>query len=107
LRRRRKLPSGTVPNLLKPENKTQLTNVLTYHVVPGNYSAEKLAKQAKANGGRLDLKTVEGEHITIEGDNMGGWWVVDGKGDKAKITIADVNQSNGVIHVIDGVLLPN
>lgn len=102
-----KLPDGTVANLLKPENKTQLKNVLTYHVVAGDYSAEKLAKKAKANGGKLDLKTVEGEHITIEGDNMGGWWVVDGKGDKAKITIADVNQSNGVIHVIDGVLLPN
>ena len=102
-----KLPDGTVANLLKPENKTQLKNVLTYHVVAGDYSAAKLAKEAKANGGKLDLKTVEGEHITIEGDNTGGWWVVDGKGDKAKITIADVNQSNGVIHVINGVLLPN
>ena len=102
-----KLPDGTVATLLKPENKTQLTNVLTYHVVAGDYSAAKMAKEAKANGGKLDLKTVEGEHIMIEGDNMGGWWVVDGKGDKAKITIADVNQSNGVIHVIDGVLLPN
>jgi uncharacterized surface protein with fasciclin (FAS1) repeats len=102
-----KLPDGTVANLLKPENKTQLKNVLTYHVVAGDYSAAMIAKKAKANGGKLDLKTVEGEHITIEGDDMGGWWVVDGKGDKAKITIADVNQSNGVIHVIDGVLLPN
>jgi uncharacterized surface protein with fasciclin (FAS1) repeats len=102
-----KLPDGTVATLLKPENKKQLTNVLTYHVVAGDYSAAKLEKQAKAHGGKLNLKTVEGERITIEGDNMGGWWVVDGKGDKAKITIADVNQSNGVIHVIDGVLLPN
>jgi uncharacterized surface protein with fasciclin (FAS1) repeats len=102
-----KLPDGTVAALLKPENKTQLTNVLTYHVVAGDYSAAKIAKEAKANGGKLDLKTVEDEHIIIESDNMGGWWVVDGKGDKAKITIADVNQSNGVIHVIDGVLLPN
>ena len=81
--------------------------MLTYHVVAGDYSAAKIAKEAKANGGKLDLKTVEGEHIIIEGDNMGGWQVVDGKGGKAKITIADVNQSNGVIHVIDGVLLPN
>jgi uncharacterized surface protein with fasciclin (FAS1) repeats len=102
-----KLPDGTVANLLKPENKKQLQNILTYHVVAGDYSAAKLAKQAKAHGGKLDLKTVEGEHITIEGDKMGGWWVVDGKGDKAKITIADVDQSNGVIHVINGVLLPN
>ena len=102
-----KLPKDTVPTLLKPENKTQLTNVLTYHVVAGRYSAMKLASEAKANGGKLELKTVEGEPITIEGDKMGGWWVIDSKGGKAKITIADVNQSNGVIHVIDGVLLPN
>jgi uncharacterized surface protein with fasciclin (FAS1) repeats len=67
----------------------------------------KLADEAKAHGGKLELKTVEGEPITIQGDNMGGWWVIDGKGNKAKITIADVDQSNGVIHVIDGVLLPN
>jgi len=102
-----KLPKDTVPTLLKPENKTQLTNVLTYHVVAGKYSAMKLADEAKAHGGKLELKTVEGEPITIQGDNKGGWWVIDGKGDKAKITIADVDQSNGVIHVIDGVLLPN
>jgi uncharacterized surface protein with fasciclin (FAS1) repeats len=102
-----KLPQGTVSSLLKPENKTQLKNVLTYHVVAGKYSAATLAKEANANGGKLELKTVEGEPITIEGDKMGGWWVVDAKGDKAKITIADVNQSNGVIHVINGVLLPN
>ena len=102
-----KLPEGTVPNLLKPENKAQLKNVLTYHVVAGKYSAAWLARQAKINGGKLELKTVEGEPITIQGDKMGGWWVIDGKGDKAKITIADVNQSNGVIHVINGVLLPN
>ena len=102
-----KLPKDTIPTLLKPENKAQLTNVLTYHVVAGKYSAMKLASEAKAHGGKLELKTVEGEPITIQGDNMGGWWVIDGKGDKAKITIADVDQSNGVIHVIDGVLLPN
>lgn len=102
-----KLPDGTVASLLKPENKTQLKNVLTYHVVSGDYSAAKIAEDAKANGGKLDLKTVEGEHIFLESDKMGGWTVMDGKGDKAKITIADVNQSNGVIHVIDNVLLPN
>jgi uncharacterized surface protein with fasciclin (FAS1) repeats len=102
-----KLPNGTVSNLLKPENKTQLKNILTYHVVPGDYSAAKIAREAKSHGGKLNLKTVEGENITLRGDSSGGWWVVDGKGDKAKITIADVKQSNGVIHVIDGVLLPN
>lgn len=102
-----KLPEGTVPTLLKPENKGKLAGVLTYHVVAGKLSAEDLAAKAKANGGKVELKTVEGKSITVKGDDKGGWWVVDSKGDTAKITIADVNQSNGVIHVIDGVLLPN
>lgn len=100
-----KLPKDTVPTLLKPENKAQLTDVLTYHVVAGNYSAAKIEKDAEANGGKLMLKTVEGEQITLEKSGS-GWAVVDQKGDKAMITIADVNQSNGVIHVIDTVLMP-
>ena len=102
-----KLPDGTVPALLKPENKSKLAGILTYHVVAGKLSAEDLAAKAKANGGKVELKTVNGAMITVMGDDKGGWWVVDAKGDKAKITIADVNQSNGVIHVIDGVMLPN
>lgn len=102
-----KLPADTVPTLLKPENKMKLSSVLTYHVVSGKYSAMEIAKEAKANGGKLMLKTVEGDTITLQGDDAGGWWIMDTKGGKAKITIADVNQSNGVIHVIDTVLMPN
>jgi uncharacterized surface protein with fasciclin (FAS1) repeats len=102
-----KLPKGTVPTLLKPENKKELTSILTYHVIPGDYSASKIAKEAKANGGKLMLKTVEGDDITLEKGPQGGWMVVDEKGDKAKITIADVRQSNGIIHVINSVLMPN
>ncbi len=102
-----KLPKGTVSTLLKPENKDKLAGVLTYHVVAGKLSAEDLAAQAKEMGGKVDLKTVNGGVLTIMGDGKGGWWTVDAKGDKAKITIADVNQSNGVIHVIDHVMLPN
>lgn len=102
-----KLPKDTVPTLLKPENKKQLSGVLTYHVVAGKLSAEDLAAKAKANGGKAELTTVEGAKITVESDGSGGWMVVDEKGDKSKITIADVNQSNGVIHVIDTVLMHN
>lgn len=100
-----KLPPGTVDNLVKPENKETLTNILTYHVVPGDYSAAKLAEMAKANDGKAELTTVEGEKITVM-ERMGAWWVKDAKGGTAKIAIADVGQSNGVIHVIDGVLMP-
>jgi uncharacterized surface protein with fasciclin (FAS1) repeats len=102
-----KLPKDTVPALLKPENKGMLTGILTYHVVAGKMSAEDLATAAKANGGKVELKTVAGGMITVMGDDKGGWLIVDAKGGKSKITIADVNQSNGVIHVIDSVLLPN
>ncbi|MBX9682520.1 MAG: fasciclin domain-containing protein [Hyphomicrobium sp.] len=101
-----KLPEGTVATLLKPENKEKLAGVLTYHVVAGKLSAADLEAQAKANGGKVELKTVAGGTITLM-ESGGGWVVVDAKGDKAKITIADVNQSNGVIHVIDTVLLAN
>jgi uncharacterized surface protein with fasciclin (FAS1) repeats len=101
-----KLPKDTVPTLLKPENKDKLSGILTYHVVAGKMSAEDLAAKAKEMGGRVELKTVAGGTITVMGDDNGGWWVVDANGGKSKITIADVNQSNGVIHVIDSVLLP-
>ena len=101
-----KLPEGTVPTLLKPENKGTLTGILTYHVVAGKMSAADLAAKAKEMGGKVELKTVAGGTITVMGEN-GGWVIVDAKGGKSKITIADVNQSNGVIHVIDSVLLPN
>ena len=100
-----KLPAGTVDTLVKPENKEKLTKILTYHVVAGDLSAAKIAEMAKANGGKAELTTVEGEKITLMEKN-GAWWVKDAKGGKASITIADVKQSNGVIHVIDTVLMP-
>jgi len=100
------LPAGTVDTLLKPENKPMLTKVLTYHVVPGKHSASEIATLAKAHGGKATFKTVQGEEIALTKDGKGAWWVVDAKGGKAKITIADVNQSNGVIHVVDKVLMP-
>lgn len=99
------LPAGTVDNLLKPENKDSLTKVLTYHVVPGNYTSGDLAKLAAANGGSAMLKTVEGDAITVAGKD-GKWTVTDAKGNMANITIADVAQSNGEIFVIDKVLMP-
>ena len=100
------LPAGTVDTLLKPENKAMLTGILTYHVVAGKMSAEDLAAKAKEMGGKVQLKTVAGGMITIQSDGNGGWDVIDEKGGKAHITIANVFQSNGVIHVIDHVLLP-
>ncbi|PNY75154.1 fasciclin domain-containing protein [Stenotrophomonas pavanii] len=100
-----KLPAGTVDTLVKPENKAQLTKILTYHVVPGNYSAAQLLADARKHGGKTTLKTVEGEPLTVALHD-GKLWVIDAKGGKAGISIADVGQSNGVIHVIDTVLMP-
>ena len=100
-----KLPAGTVETLVKPENKEALTKILTYHVVAGRMSAADLAANAKAHGGKAMLKTVEGESLTVSQHGM-GWMVTDAKGGSAMITIADVNQSNGVIHVVDTVLMP-
>lgn len=100
-----KLPAGTVDTLLKPENKGTLTAVLTYHVVPGKISAAAIAANAAAHAGKATYTTVQGGTLSFsKGDH--GWVVTDAKGHTAHITIADVNQSNGVIHVIDGVLLP-
>ncbi len=101
-----KLPAGTVDTLLKPENKDTLTKVLTYHVVPGKLLAANIAADAKANGGKATYTTVQGETLTASKDAKGGWWLTDAKGGKAKITTADVVQSNGVIHVVDTVLMP-
>jgi uncharacterized surface protein with fasciclin (FAS1) repeats len=100
-----KLPAGTVDTLVKPENKGKLTAILTYHVVPGKISAGALAADIKKGGGQATLKTVNGETLTAskEGDTIS---LTDASGNTAKVTIADVNQSNGVIHVIDTVLLP-
>ena len=101
-----KLPAGTVATLLKPENKGQLTEVLTYHVVPGRLTAKDLMETAQKNGGKAMYKTVEGEDLTVQIKD-GKIWVWDSKGNAAKITIKNVLQSNGVIHVIDSVLLPS
>jgi uncharacterized surface protein with fasciclin (FAS1) repeats len=101
-----KLPAGTVDTLLKPENKGQLTQVLTYHVVPGRITAKELTAMIEKGGGKASLKTVEGEELTFQMKD-GAIWVWDAKGDAAKITIKNVMQSNGVIHVIDTVLLPS
>ncbi|MGB6906403.1 MAG: fasciclin domain-containing protein [Methyloceanibacter sp.] len=99
-----KLPSGTVDTLLKPENKDRLVGVLTYHVVPGRITAKDLMTMAKKGGGKTTLKTVEGEDLTVQIKD-GDLWIWDAKGDAAKITIKNVMQSNGVIHVIDTVLM--
>src|SRR5277367_3024960 len=101
-----KLPAGTVDNLLKPENKATLTKVLTYHVVPGRMTAGNLMKAVKDGEGEAKLKTVAGEWIIVKQAGPGKLTVTDDKGDVAMVTIADVLQSNGVIHVIDTVLLP-
>ena len=101
-----KLPKGTVDTLLKPENKSKLTAVLTYHVVPGRLSAKDLMDAAKRDGGQTRLTTVEGEQLTVmaKGNTLTVW---DSKGGTSTITIRNVFQSNGVIHVVDKVLLPS
>ncbi len=100
------LPKGTVQTLLKPENKDKLVGVLTYHVVPGRYTAKDIAAQIDAMGGKLMLKTVQGEDLTLMRSGANHIAVTDAKGDMAMITIADVLQSNGVIHVVNKVLIP-
>ena len=101
-----KLPAGTVDNLVKPENKATLTKILTYHVVAGRLSSEDLWAKVKAGDGKADLTTVEGGTLTVmaKGKKL---YLVDEKGGKSWITIADVFQSNGVIHVINTVVMPN
>ncbi len=99
------LPKGTVETLLKPENKGQLTAVLTYHVVAGNMGSKELMEKVKEGHGMAMLTTVQGEKLTVMmKDNA--LWIKDAKGGVAKVSIKDVNQKNGVIHVIDHVLLP-
>lgn len=99
------LPKGTVETLVKPENKAMLTSILTYHVVAGKLSSKDLMNKIKAGGGKAALTTVSGGKIWVmkKGNKL---WIKDAKGGIAQITIKDVNQSNGVIHVINKVLLP-
>jgi uncharacterized surface protein with fasciclin (FAS1) repeats len=100
-----KLPAGTVETLLKPENKATLTAVLTYHVVAGKLDAKSIAKLIKDGNGKAELTTVQGGKLWLwMQDNK--LWIKDEKGGMASVTIKDVYQSNGVIHVIDAVVLP-
>jgi uncharacterized surface protein with fasciclin (FAS1) repeats len=101
-----KLPKGTVETLLMPENKDKLVAVLTYHVVAGRLTAKDLADKVDQMGGKATIKTVQGEDLTIERRGHSHLTVTDAKGDVAEITIADVLQSNGVIHVVNKVLIP-
>lgn len=100
-----KLPKGTVETLLKPENIKTLQTILTYHVVAGKMNASDIAKAIKAGNGKAKLKTVSGGTLTawMKGKDL---YLTDENNNSAKVTIADVNQSNGVIHVIDGVVTP-
>ncbi len=100
-----KLPAGTVETLVKPENKGTLTTILTYHVVAGKMSAADVVAAIKAGNGKAMMKTVQGGTLTasMKGKNV---IITDEKGGMSKVTIADVNQSNGVIHVVDTVLMP-
>jgi len=101
-----KLPKGTVDNLVKPENKATLTKILTYHVIAGNYDAKAIADLIKAGNGKAMLKTVSGGTLTfwMKGPKL---MLTDEKGNMAAVTIKNVYQSNGVIHVIDTVLMPS
>jgi uncharacterized surface protein with fasciclin (FAS1) repeats len=101
-----KLPAGTVETLIKPENKATLTKILTYHVVAGRMTAANLMKAVKDGEGEAKLKTVSGDWLIVKQAGPGRLTITDAKGDVAMVTIADVLQSNGVIHVIDTVLLP-
>ena len=100
------LPAGTVESLLQPENKDTLTAVLTYHVVAGRLDAQAVMAAVKEGKGQATVQTVQGETLTVMANGPRNLVVVDAKGNHANITTYDVFQSNGVIHVIDAVLLP-
>ena len=100
------LPAGTVETLLKPENKKTLDKILTYHVVPGRLDSKALDRDIEKGGGKAELTTVEGGKLTVTGTGK-DLMIMDEKGNSAKVTIADVMQSNGVILVVDKVLMPN
>ncbi|MDI9277281.1 fasciclin domain-containing protein [Pantoea sp. EABMAA-21] len=101
-----KLPAGTVDNLVKPENKAKLTSILTYHVVAGKYDMKALEMKIKQGGGHAELKTVNGQPLWIMSNGPHNIQLKDGMGNVANISTYDVNQKNGVIDVIDTVLMP-
>lgn len=100
-----KLPEGTVPTLVKPENKDKLTGILTYHVVSGEFMAEDVVTAIKENDGSFKVATVQGEELTLtlDGDNV---VLTDANGNTSTVVIADVDASNGVVHAIDAVVMP-
>ncbi|GEN26593.1 fasciclin [Halovibrio variabilis] len=100
-----KLPGGTVDTLLQSENQAQLQSVLTYHVVPGNLTRDVLLEEVMDSDGTAAFKTVQGEYLSVmrNGNNL---MVMDAQGNSANITVVDVAQENGVIHVVDSVLMP-
>jgi uncharacterized surface protein with fasciclin (FAS1) repeats len=100
-----KLPAGTVDTLLKPENKAMLSGILTYHVIPGRITAQMIAANAKAHHGTATYTTAQGGTLRFKAMH-GGWAILDNKGDTGMITTANVLQSNGVIHVVDTVMMP-
>ena len=100
-----KLPDGTVDTLLKPENKTMLQTILKYHVVAGKWNAKNLVKKIKKGKGKATIKTVN-KGTLVAWMKYGAVYITDENGNSSMVTIADVNQSNGVIHVVDSVLLP-
>ncbi|MGI8560455.1 MAG: fasciclin domain-containing protein [Luteimonas sp.] len=100
------LPAGTVDTLLKPSMKADLSKVLTYHVVPGTLDAAALTARIRAGGGSAMLKTVQGGMLTVKAGGPGGVTVTDANRNVANVTIANVRQSNGVLHVVDTVLMP-
>jgi uncharacterized surface protein with fasciclin (FAS1) repeats len=100
------LPKGTVQTLLKPQNKAELKSILLYHVVPGDFTFSTLAADIRGNGGMTKLKTLNGQYLIFKMNGPHNILVMDEKGDVAHITTYDVNQSNGVIQVVNHVLMP-
>jgi uncharacterized surface protein with fasciclin (FAS1) repeats len=102
-----KLPAGTVETLVQPQSKATLTSVLTYHVVPGRYTAKDLMTAVKRGGGEATLKTAQGGTLTVQPGRSGkSLFISDMKGNTSRVTVPDVLQSNGVIHVVDTVVMP-
>ena len=102
-----KVPAATREALMAPAGKADLTRILTYHVVPGRITAADLATQAQANGGKVELTTVQGGTLTVTVNPDGSVTLTDAKGGMSRVTQADVMQSNGVVHVVDTVVMPN